>query len=81
VRQEIQAAYGNPFPRVPGRRVRFFQESGPSRVTAEVFADGSSLPEWSAERGRLEGAIRAVCERYGVGVPIPAARTASDDEM
>lgn len=81
MRQEIWAAYGSPFLKVPGKRVRFFEEKGSSKVTAEVFADGSDLPEWSAERGRLEGAIQAVCKQYGVGVAIPGARDALDDEM
>lgn len=78
MRREIRAAYDTPFPVIPGRRVRFFEEDGSSKVTAEVFADGSDLPEWSAQKERLEGAVRAVCEKYGVGVSIPHARPASE---
>lgn len=78
MRQEILTAYGVSLPRVPGKRVRFFSAEG--GVEVEVFADGTDFPEWSTERSRLEGAVAAVCEQYGVGLPIPGARVPVDDE-
>lgn len=80
MRREIPASYGVPFPKVPGKRVRFFQWDGGSGVEVEVFADGNDFPEWSAERDRLEHAVSAVCKQYGVGLPVPAQRPAAETE-
>lgn len=66
MRREIQSAYGLAFPRIPGKQVKFSQEDGGSTVEVEVFASGESVPEWSAEDFRLEGAIAAVHRRYGL---------------
>jgi hypothetical protein len=80
VRREIRSAFGVPYPKIPGKTVRFFQEDGGSVVQAEVFAEGEELPEWSAERTRLEQAVSAVCRQYGVGLPVPAQRPAAEAE-
>jgi hypothetical protein len=49
-------------------------------VQVEVFAEGEELPEWSAERTRLEQAVSVVCQQYGVGLPVPAPRSAAETE-
>lgn len=80
MRREIPASYGISFPKIPGKVVRFFQEDGGSKVEAEVFADGSDLPEWSTECDRLEQAVAVVCEQYKAGLPVPAQRSATEGE-
>ncbi len=71
--REIYASYGVPFPQIRGKAVKFFQKDGSSVVTAEVFAFGSPLPEWSAEAPRLEAAVTAVRKQYGLTEPGDAA--------
>jgi len=66
---------------VPGKRVRFFIRKDGGAVKAQVFADGNDCPEWHAERDRLSGAISALCERYGVGLPVPAPRHPGDAQV
>lgn len=80
MRREISSAFGVPFPKIPGKTVRFSQEDGGSMVQVEVFAEGEELPEWSAERTRLEQAVSVVCQQYGVSLPVPAPRSAAETE-
>lgn len=80
MRREIWSSFRIPFPKIPGKQVRFFQEDGESVVQVEVFAKGEELPEWSTECTRLEQAVSAVCEQYKVALPVPAQRSAAETE-
>lgn len=62
---EIQSTFGLRLPQVPGKKVRFLEGDA---YEAEVFPEGSEVPEWSAQGPRLHTVAVALCKQYDIPV-------------